>query len=472
MRLALAAAVCTVLLLPAASPAAGVATLGQGSRPGVAIDDAGTAYVAWIGPQNLSNSLEFCKVARGGGACPDPIELAVSGNSLTSPYVAVSGSRVVVAQYRYQEKAGDQQGIYEWISNDGGATFDGGRQIGTVPFTDAVAGPGDTLSVVTDAVTEGELFQNVPLDGTATDDGARALLSGDHPYRGSVGLVDAATPVVISTDGNDNAQFRRYSGSGSLDDAASWTPASDIGTFAYSHLAGGPEGLFGIGGTGDRRLGARKWTGSGFSAPASIGEADVPNSHLVQDGGGRLHAVYNHYDADGLHLEHAVSDDGAAWRVGTVLIQQVATDGGIGNPRAAVARDHVGVVAWEAGAGTKEVRLTAIGPDAPKPVIKSSSSARRSGGGVVVTIRGRLVPPANLTKTQACGGGKVRVALKRGARRVASREVAVGATCAFKLKTKLSRSRVKGARKLRAGVRFIGNDALAPTARSQTVKIR
>ena len=69
----------------------------------------------------------------------------------------------------------------------------------------------------------------VPLDGS-TAGVSRAALSSDHPYNGTVGLVDANTPLTVFADGSSNAQFRRYSGAGSLNDPASWTPPSTSGT--------------------------------------------------------------------------------------------------------------------------------------------------------------------------------------------------------------------------------------------------
>jgi hypothetical protein len=473
MRFAIVAVVLAVLAAPAASPAA-VVKLGPGSTPAAAIDTAGTAYVAWIGDESLANTLQFCKLPRGATACSVRTQMTTTGNSLTRPYVAVKDSRVAIAQYRYQEKAGDQQGIWLWLSQNGGTSFDGGRQVGTVPFVEGVVGPGDTLSVVTDAVTEGELFQNVGLDGAEAKDPKSATLSSgsDRPYRGAVGMLDATTPLVISTNGADGAAFRRFSGTGDLENDKSWTDPVDIGTLAYPHLAGGTAGLFVSGGTADRMIVARKWTGTTFGDPVTIGPGDVPNSHLFQDGAGRLHAVFNRYDADGLHLEHAVSDGGSAWRAGTVLVQQVSPDGAFSLPRAAVAPDHIGIAVW--GASTaKDVRVTPIGPDAPKPVVTVAGGATRAGAGVVIRLSGRLKPPGELTKAQACrDGGKVRLTVKRGRKTVAARSAKVSATCAYKLKTKVPRSRVKAARKLKVKARFGGNDALASAAKTKTIRVR
>ena len=76
-------------------------------------------------------------------------------------------------QYRYPQSGPEPAGMYEFISTNGGATFGAGRRVGTIPFFEAVNGPGATLSGVTDANSGGGLFQNVPLDGAARRQPAR-----------------------------------------------------------------------------------------------------------------------------------------------------------------------------------------------------------------------------------------------------------------------------------------------------------
>jgi hypothetical protein len=109
----------------------------------------------------------------------------------------------------------------------------------------------------------------------------------------------------------------------------------------------------------------RKWTGTTFGAPVTIGAGVTPSKHIFQDAAGRLHAVFQRDNADPLHLVHATSDDGVTWRQGTVLAQAIGTSGGIADIRVAVAPDHVGITVWHAGTGAGDVRVAAIGPDAP-----------------------------------------------------------------------------------------------------------
>ena len=366
--------VASLVIALAAPSAAGASTIGHGFGPGLAVDAAGTAYIAWSGPENPA-SLQFCRLPRGATACDIAHAIAAPGTTTSRAFVTVSGSRIAVVQYRYPLAAPDVAGVYEFISTNGGTSFDTGRIVGTVPFFEAVVGPGDTLSGATD---NGTSFQNVPLDGASATP-ASAQLSVDHPYRATVGLVDAATPMTVFTSGDDAAQYRRYDGSGSLNDAANWTPAVDLGAAAYPKLAGGPSGLFLLATAANNSLFARKWNGTSFGPPVTVSDrADAPSLHAFQDAAGRLHAVFARGDVDGLHLIHAVSDDGTTWRSGTAVTQSPPV--GIADTRVATAPDHAGVAVMRAG---NEIRVTAVGPDAP-----AGTSPPPPGGG------GQQPPPA------------------------------------------------------------------------------
>jgi hypothetical protein len=470
-RLLPAAALLLALALPAAAHAASPLTIGTGHKPGVAVDAAGTAYIAWYGGESTFSSLQFCRLPRGASACAHRGQIATSQDSLSRPFVTVSGSTVRIAQYRY----GAAPGVYEFVSSNGGDSFGAGVLIGAIPFDEAVQGPGDTISAATNAAAAGLVFQNMPLGGgsAGTDD---ALLSTDHPYNGSVGLLDAATPLTVFSAGDSQSQFRRYDGSGSLNDESNWTPPVNIGYGDYPRLAGGPSGLFLLAGTEARGLEVRRYNGTTFSPAVRLAaSADDAQDHITQDAAGRLHAVFPQGAADGLHLVHATSDDGASWRSGTVLVQS----GGValGSLRAAVAPDHVGVVAWETGSSgpTAEVRVAAIGPDAPVDAARLprtvATAKRISGGRVRITFDGKLGRPAGVSAGLGCRG-KVVATVRRGNKRIARKSLRLTRSCRFHGAAVLSRKRVKQARKLGLTLRFGGNAALARTSRAYRVKIR
>ena len=231
----------SLLVALAAPSAAGAGTVGHGFGPGVAVDAAGTAYIAWSGSGNPA-SLRFCRLPRGATACEVPHAIVAPGNTTSRAFVVVSGNRVVVMQYRYGATA--VTGLYEFVSTNRGTSFKPGILVGSLPFYEAVPGPSDTMSGATDANSGGMLFQNVAIDGSGTATTPSVKLAGvDHPYRGTAGLVDAATPLVVFTSGSDAAQYRRYDGSGSLNDGANWTAPVGLGVASYPKLAGGPRAL-------------------------------------------------------------------------------------------------------------------------------------------------------------------------------------------------------------------------------------
>ena len=348
------------LVLVAPAGAATPLTIGTGHKPGVAVDAAGTAYIAWFGPESTTTSLNFCRLPRGAGACDVTTTIAAPGTTLSRPFVTVDGALVRVVSYRYGLTGARFDQIWEFTSADGGATFDAGHPVGIAPFDEAVRGPGDTLTVATNAESTGLAVQNVPLDGT--DAGAtEAILSADHPYNGTVGLAGPAM-VAVFADASGNAQVR--TSGGVLNDAATWTPPVDLGYADYPRLAGGPSGLFLLSGTPANALTVRKFDGTTFNAGAKIADiADDAQAHLTEDPAGRLHAVFAHNTAAGLELGYATSDNGTSWKSGPLLTQTDATQS-IGALRAATAPDHIGVAAWEtASGGTSDVRVLGIGPE-------------------------------------------------------------------------------------------------------------
>ena len=251
MRGTALAIACVVAGLALVSPAGAATslTVGSGHKPGVAVDAAGTAYIAWYGPESNTTSLNFCRLPRGAAACDVKTTIAAPGTTLSRPFVLVDGATVRVVSYRYGLTGARFDEIWEFTSADGGATFDAGHPVGIAPFDEGVRGPGDTLTVATSAESTGLAVQNVPLDGTDAGE-SQAILSADHPYNGTVGfapcpdsLGDVPTLIAVFADASSNAQFRHFSGGG-LNDAASWSPPVDIGYADYPRFAGGPSGLF------------------------------------------------------------------------------------------------------------------------------------------------------------------------------------------------------------------------------------
>jgi hypothetical protein len=246
---------------------------------------------------------------------------------------------------------------------------------------------------------------------------------------------------------------------------------------------------------------ARRFDGSTFGAPARVlGPAEDVGSWLTHDPGGRLHAVIPQGSVDGLHLVHATSDNGAAWRSGTVLVQ---SDGGIFDVRSAVAADHVGVAVWWTGTSNgKVIRAATIGPDAPVDPLPSGGGSttpppgggsnppakrlaaglpsaknppavarRLANGDVRVAVKGVIRRPAGVSRAQGCRG-KVGVRIKRGKRAIGSKTITLSRRCVFKRALRITRARVFAARRLRMTVAFKGNAAVAPAKKTDTLPIK
>lgn len=476
LRLRCVVVLALLLVALATLPAAGAQAatpipIGDGRQPAVAVDGAGTAYIAWIGAGPDPTPLYFCRLPRGAAACAVATTIATPGTSLTRPFVQVDGNVVRVLSYRYGLTGDRFDADFLFTSTDGGATFDAGLQVGITPFVDAVRGPGAAISLVTHAVTQGEFYQRVPTDGTSAGE-SRALLSTTHLGNGTVALVDPATPLVVFADGASNAQFRRYSGVGDPNDAANWTPAQDIGYADWPHLAGGPRGVFLLAEATDNSVFVRRFEGTGFGAPVTIPGArgEGAQSYLAQDPAGRLHMLLPQITAAGSRLLYATSDNGAAWLQTTFAFEPLANQ-----VRAALAADSRGFAVWENSPGSAaRVFALPIGPSAAKPAFRfprrAPATAKRQGSGVTVSVRGRLPVPAGTTRREACRG-RLAFQVKRGRTTLARRNASLTRTCGFATRMRTG-PRGRGARRVRLIVRFRGNPAVAPITRTYTLKVR
>jgi hypothetical protein len=373
LRILLAAAL--LLALPASARAATPLVVGQGADPGLAVDAAGTAYLAWNGTEpSGTRTLHFCRLPRGATACAGAATIAVPDGtySLYRPFVSVSGPLVQVTQARYGFAAGSFNQVVQFASQDGGATFAAGTPVGTIAFNEAVNGPGG-VAAVTFSTTGGGFFQLMRAGNAAS-----ALLSADHLYDGAVGVTPSGQLLTVFDDASGDAQLRLQSGAGDPNDAGTWGAPVDIGAESYPRLAGGPAGLFLLGENANRGLEVRKWNGTTFGPAAALGTGnEAPQAALAQDAGGRLHAAWPVFAAGGIELHYAVSDDGSAWQRGVIATQ---TDGEPSEVRVAAAPDHVGVAAWTTAG---QVRVLPVGP-APPPVFHESVVARPVSGTVLV----------------------------------------------------------------------------------------
>jgi hypothetical protein len=353
-------------LAPAAPSQAAVApiTAGPGEHPTVAVDGAGTGYVAWnerSGPN--ANVVRVCKIPRGATACTPLATFSPEGEDILGhPFVFVlpgNGLAVISNRCCFSEQPGSR--TYLFTSGDGGATWSQPVLIGTLsPSGDAALGPDGALDVVTDTTTGGIVFQHAPLGAPPTT--SEALVGPQYPYGGTIAF-DGATPIVafydIDNSGTSHVAFTRWSGSGDINDASTWAPPAPIEVGDSTRLAGGASGVFlmdQVGTPGQRQYLVRKLAGGGFGAPVKVGPPENGYmNHLAQDAGGMLHAVWRRNGSPAT-LRYATAPDGVHWNPAV----DVVSDESIFNLRAAAAPDHRGWVVYDQNGDQGVVRVAPL----------------------------------------------------------------------------------------------------------------
>ena len=305
--------------MPRAAPAAAArsAIVGQGHGAGVAVDGAGTAFVAWKN-ESQDNAVFFCTLARNARACSTPVvpvPFPSSGFNRGSASVVLGPGFVDVVVAR-------EEGLYRARSTDGGRSFATGVKIFesggalSVGLPDGrIATTGSGLSVSAgvarpggeDAATESTILNGEALSGFYYD---IATSGGDV--------------VVSGGDNSSSTSFRLPAGANPVD-PNQWQPLprQDGGR---GRVAGGPAGIFSLLDTEPTGAGAisAQRLENGIWAPGVTIEPDTGLLYtlaLEQDPSGRLHALWTDEPggADDV-LFYATSEDaGALWSRKAVL---------------------------------------------------------------------------------------------------------------------------------------------------------
>ena len=419
-----------LILLAAACPAAAGAAPFQlaavGDSPVVAVDAAGNGHFVWnelvIGGTDVTH---YCRIPPGGTECaasstfsPTP-GAGADTTDFDGPQVFVGGSTVIVMTHRccspFPQAGGDATLIF--VSSDGGNTFGPAQEVGTETISgDAMVGPGARLSTISDVVTGGTFFQAMT-PGTFTAANANLGDSGSlHSYSGTVGLIDANTPIGTFDD-LETTFWRRWAGSGDYNDIANWTPTATVGPGTDGQLSYGVAGvwlLYLVGDPGDRTYVQRAYTGSGFGTAVPVTERGDPIfADFFQDPAGRNHAVWLDGDRD---LVYRRADDAASYGPVTQL---VASNFNIFHMRVAAGSDGEGWVVWDENSGTAPVHAAQleVAPDPPQVgetvtvrVVEGevgiklpgsgSAHASQKGAGFVPLTEARTIPVRSILDTR------------------------------------------------------------------------
>jgi hypothetical protein len=428
-----------------ASPALGATPIvvGQGDKPDVAVDAAGTAHIAFSNSSPTPEEARYCRLPRGGSACVDAetfvgVQPGDSDSVTGRAHVfAPNAGEVIVAHERC---CGEPEGMMSNRSLDGGLTFAPRSFFGEMPigasFDEAVYGPGSSITALAEVVTAGTQVQNGPVAGP--EQTLVADLSAINA-EGAIGLDSAGRPVAVyqvQSSPNWLLNWRRLADghaltSANINDAAKWTSealiAGDrIDAADGPALAGGPAGLFLF---FQRRLPdegfVTKFTGSGWTAPVKITDNRPFNQHdLYQDAAGRLHAVWNAYTDQ--ELRYTWSDDGVNW----APVVDIARGESFPHLRVAAAADHQGFAVWDRGGpDIMAVPLEALPepaspggpggttPDTTDPAVGGFAIGDRtlvSGAGTTFSFNSSEAGRATLSFHKRVKGLKVR---QRGRRR-------------------------------------------------------
>src|SRR4051812_41414672 len=154
-----AASTAFVLLAAAAPAAAAPGFLGRGHDPGVAVDGAGTAHVAWLAAApDGAGTLEYCQVPRGKRACAARTSVPLPEDGFGKVQVLLPRPGVV------QVVAPLLEPTPLLTSIDNGATFVS-RNLGDLPAIEtAFYGPGGGISIMSGSGPAS--YGRVTADGT------------------------------------------------------------------------------------------------------------------------------------------------------------------------------------------------------------------------------------------------------------------------------------------------------------------
>jgi hypothetical protein len=233
------AVVALVALLGAAAPAAAATPrfLGTGPDPGVAVDRAGTAHVAWFNePDGGQPVLEYCQVPRRGRACAvrHTFTLPEDGTAKAQVLVPRPGTVVLVAPLL------SDPGLI-LTSADGGATFAAAPTTAELPTIEqTLFGPGDAVSMISN--TGPARFGAFALTGAGPSELPVRFAEATESLETSLAPFGAGFAAVFSGQATRSAI---WSGVGDPNLPQSWVEGPRLGSDrTAAAAAGGRAGTF------------------------------------------------------------------------------------------------------------------------------------------------------------------------------------------------------------------------------------
>ena len=374
-----------LLLVP--SPTAGAAVYNVGAsaaaeHAAIAVDDSGTAHVAWNESAGIpgDDTLVYCQVPRGGKACALTRTIALPKTDFIGPRVVLTrAGEIVLVSVRCCFPGSP---VFAVSSSDGGESFGPPLTIAT-EFSpsagwEATLGPGDfslALSGGNSGPDYAAIWRSAPLDGASPDSKAE-LAPFPKAYFTSTGFTDPTSPVAAYGDLHD-VYMRRWSGSGDYNNPANWSGEEYVVHGNEPKLASGSRGVYLIYQGAKppyqyfvRRFDPNSPPGSAQnflkSSQRVVSDPRTRESAIfrdfLEDGGGNLHAVFRQRSKRGdWGLRHVVSiDGGARWGPPEILAAGKAADD-LYNLRLGAGADGAGAIVGDHN-GSGPVWFAPFGP--------------------------------------------------------------------------------------------------------------
>jgi hypothetical protein len=329
-----------------AAPAQGAkgVVIGQGEAPGVAVDAAGTAHVAYNADYTpaLNQPVMYCAWPRGARTCA-PRPITADGESAQAQPALVQagpapGELTIVSSRR---------SLVSLHSLDGGATFAAPVSLGESRAFDGAFGPNGVLGLAYYNAFRARTLAG-PVDGVVTR-------QPDYQVNSEVGF-SGVLPVFVSGAASPGIAVSSWTGQGDLYNPATWAGPFKIAESNEFALAGGPRGLwlayadFNHGGNNPiiaRKFGGKRF-GKAHRVPVGrLGGAFVNGGlGLAQSPKGEMIAVWYRSPTD--KLMYSASRTGKTWTPARVLATGVSLPS---NVQVALGADGRGLAVWDENGG-------------------------------------------------------------------------------------------------------------------------
>ena len=420
----------------------------QSGPPAVAVDSAGTAYVAWANtkdlPPNTTDVVQYCVLPPAATACAHSGTLtpADGASNIDGVQVLADGSTIVILADIYGAQGNmalDYTPEQEWQSTDGGATFtlvnaglsvsSGTVNADTAPLS-AVVLPGTNVlgygwntaggspptfnafpltsppecSAMTCAAGFASLSPNTNPDQIGNAGGQFAAESGTSP--GVLGIFNTDFtngPLGCSTASAFGTAFAYGSGPQSAANSYDVSPGAAGSAWRvpvtqadcdveYPAVGGGPSGFGvvedneGTGSTVYHRFDSTKHT---FDTPeVTIAKQGEESPAVSQDGSGGVYVTY--LAGAGGPINLAYSKTGGTTWAGPVVLEP-DTAGSDGNVTSSVGSNRQGWAAWTDNGSVFAQQFDAADAS-PVATAAASDSGTSTATSVTITITCSSVP--------------------------------------------------------------------------------